>query len=154
MLRELVSPAGINLDEARTVYEELISIGELNSLPTLPRLLAGRAFDLVVLKNVEMKFDSSATIAAEIQSRAEDFSLGDWWKIAMAMKPKFLWTLVLSFGGLLGGAFWAGTYSSGIPEPIQSSTNAIAPQLTKALPAIDSATLDKDNGITKDNAAK
>lgn len=154
VLRELTSPTGINLNEARTVYAELVGIDDLNALPTLSRLLAGRAFDLVVLKNVELKLDSSATIAAEIQSRAEDFSIGDWWKIAMAMKPKFLWTLVLSFGGLLGGAFWAGTYLGGSPEPHQSSTNAIAPQLPKTLPTIDSATLDKDHGTTKDDDAK
>lgn len=155
VLRELVSPAGLNLNEARTVYEELAGIEDLNSLPTLSRLLASRAFDLVILKNVELKLDSSATIAAEIQSRAEDFSIGDWWNIAMAMKPKFLWTLILSFGGLLGGAFWVGTYSGGSLEPTQSSNNAaIAPQSPKSIPAIGSATVDKDQGITKDNSAK
>ena len=114
VLRELVAPADLALSDARVVYGELVSLGDTSSLPTLPRLLANRAFDIIVQKNVIRKLDSSAKIAAEIQSRAEDFSIGDWWEIAMAMKPKILWTIILTLGAIVGGAFWTGGYVSGI----------------------------------------
>lgn len=143
VLRELASPARLSLNEARVVYTELAGIDDLDSLSTLSRLLAIRAFDIVVQKNVEPKLDSSATIAAEIQSRAEDFSIGDWWKIATAMKPKFLWTLIIGFASLIGGAFWAGSHLGGDHKPDQSSGNATSPTLPNVIPAIEPGTLNK-----------
>ena len=112
VFRELINPEELKLEEARTVYRELTSIADLHSLPTMPRLLALRAFDLVVEKNVKPKLDTSRKIACEIQSLADHFSLGDWIKIFLAMKPKFLWGLGVAFFVVLGTAFGLGTQFS------------------------------------------
>ena len=113
VLRELISPTELEICDARAVYGELDSMGDISLLPTLPRLLANRAFDLLVQKSVVSKLDSSAKIVVEIQSQAENFSVGDWLKIAMAMKPKILWTIIVSAAALVGGAFGLGWKMNG-----------------------------------------
>ena len=132
VFRELVEPAELELEDARTVYRELTSIGELEELPTLPRLLVLKAFDLIVEKSVKRKLDSSSKIASEIQSRADDFSIGDWFKILLAMKPKILWALGVGLVALVGAAFGAGTFFS-------SATDSTTPPAKQVDQLIDNS---------------
>ena len=118
VLNELVSPSELELRDARVVYSELVSLGDFSSMPTLPRLLANRAFDIIVQGSVARKLDSSAEIAAEIQNRAEDFSVGDWCTIAMAMKPKILWATIITSGLIIVGAFGLGWNMGGASEQV------------------------------------
>ena len=108
-------------------------------MPTLPRLLANRAFDIIVQRSVARKLDSSAEIAAEIQNRAEDFSIGDWWTIAMAMKPKILWATIITSGLIIVGAFGLGWNMSGasqqVTEPVVAPSQSQPPITSATTPA-------------------
>lgn len=91
---DLVGRRRIDSDVARVVYRELTNSEMIGRLSTFPRLLAYRAFDILVVDGIEEEIDSTDAIVAAIEARAENMSIRDWWKIVSAMRPTVLCWLV------------------------------------------------------------
>jgi hypothetical protein len=125
---DLVGRLRIDKAIARTVYDELTNPEMIRQLATFPRLLAYRAFDILVRNGIEEKLDSADAIVSAIESQAGNLSIGDWWRIALAMRPAAL----LWIGGVLV-ALCTASFSMGrwlIPDskPTEAVPKAIQPQ--------------------------
>ena len=124
---DLIGQLHIDTTVAGTVYAELTDTDLFAKLENFPKLLAYRAFDLLVQHGIEDNLDSMDTIVSAIESRSSDMSLRDWLKIALAMRPSVLvWigTALFALSSLCFSAgLWFGSFDkSKSTQSIRSST--------------------------------
>jgi hypothetical protein len=112
---DLTGQATIDNSVARTVYGELTATN-LEDLATLPRLLAYRAFDILLSNRVEDELNTVDAIASAIQSRSENMSIGDWLKIGLAMRPGVLMWICGLLIAACTASFSAGKFLANSPE--------------------------------------
>lgn len=124
VLQDLTTGVKLTPSSVKTVYSELTQEGFVVNLPDFSRLIAYRAFDLLVVSHVEPKFDTVQSIVEEIQTRSEKLSIRDWGNIALSMNPKIaigLFAIAIStFSACFGAGVWWAT-----PPAIQSQAEPV-----------------------------
>ncbi len=107
---DLLGRLRIDRGVARTVYREVSRPGFLENLSTFPKLLAFRAFDILVERRIEDELDSVDAIVSAIQMRSDEMSVRDWWKITTAMRPATITWIVGSLITLSIASFSIGRW--------------------------------------------
>lgn len=130
---ELTGELRIDKPVARRVYSELTRRGRPDELSTFPRLLAYRAFDLLVRKGIEDQLTSVDAIVAAIEERSDKMSIGEWGRIAFAMRPSAIaWVagilIAISTAAFSAGMWFASPAGS---NSVESSQKAIPTQESK-----------------------
>jgi len=140
---DLIGQLRIDSLVARTVYAELTGTGLVAELDNFPKLLAYRAFDLLVQKGIEDKLDSMDSIVAAIEARSANMSIRDWFKIAIAMRPSVVaWIVGLLFV-LCSACFSAGIWFTSSIE--SKSTNSLPKStISEPAPVPDTANVGKE----------
>lgn len=131
---DLTGQLRIDKSVARTVYTDLTRRGRPNDLATFPRLLAYRAFDLLVHHGIEHELTSVDAIVDAIQERSENMSVGDWGRIALAMRPSVIAWIVgagiaIATTGYSVGVYFATTNNADATDAAQYQGE------TRSLPA-------------------
>lgn len=121
---DLIGQLRIDSAVARSVYAELTKPEFFAELDTFPRLLAYRAFDLLVRDGIEEKLDSMDAIVSAIESRSNDMSIRDWCRIAIAMRPSVLAWIVGGLIALCTASFSAGRWFA---SPTESNSKETLP---------------------------
>lgn len=109
----------IDSNIAQTVYAELTNSELFAKLENFPKLLAYRAFDLLVLHGIENKLDSTDAIVSAIESRAEKMSLRDWFKVVIAMRPSVWVWIICGLFTACSACFAAGFWFASLTESSQ-----------------------------------
>lgn len=129
---DLIGQLRIDSAVARTVYAELTGTGLVAELDNFPKLLAYRAFDLLVQNGIEDNLDSMNSIVAAIEARSANMSIRDWFKIAIAIRPSVVaWIVGLLFV-LCSACFSAGIWSA---SSIESKSTDSLPRSNISEPA-------------------
>lgn len=120
---QLIGRLHFSPTEAKEVYEELTQI-DIASLPRFTRLLAYRAYDLLITNQVVPKLDSIGSIVAEIQQRSSDITVGDWSKLVFAMKGTKLYSVFVILAAIVVASFWAGFFYSKFTNQVEMIENS------------------------------
>ena len=107
---DLTGQNRLNTTVARIVYTELTQNIIIDELGTFPRLLAYRAFDLLVCEGIEAELGSVRAVVEAIQEMSEKMSIGDWGRIVLAMRPTVITWIVGGLITMLSLAYYAGGY--------------------------------------------